>query len=108
MGNFVGITLQLLREVLRQLGDRGLGGVPVTRAVLVEIGCNPGQSPQGVAEDRSRLSRHDAPELHAPVFKSPVSGLGERCRSHVDGTGHASARRELAKVGDLSIQAQGQ
>ena len=42
--DLVGIALQLLGAVFRQLGYRGLRRVPVARAVLIEIGSRCGQS----------------------------------------------------------------
>ncbi len=37
-----------------------------------------------------------------------MSGLGERCRTHVNSPRHTSACGELAKIGELAIQPQGQ
>ena len=71
--DLVGVALQLLGAVLGQLGDRGLGRVPVARTVLVEVGGRRRQPAQGIAEDRRRLARHDAAELDPPVFEAAVA-----------------------------------
>ena len=106
--HLVGIALELLGAVLRQLGDRGLGRVPVARAVLVEVGGRSGQPPQGIAEDRGRLARHHAAELHPPVLDAPMGRRGRGRRAQVDRARHAPAGRELAEVGHLAVQPQRQ
>ena len=72
--HLVGVALELLGAVLGQLGDRGLRRVPVARAVLVEVGRRAGQPAQRIAEDRRRLARHHAAELHPPVLEAAMRG----------------------------------
>ena len=106
--DLVRVALELLGAVLGQLGDRGLGRVPVARAVLVEVGGRRRQPPQGIAEDRRRLARHHAAELDPPVFEAAVGGRRGGRRAQVDGARHAPAGGELAQVGHLAVQPQRQ
>ena len=108
MHHLVGIALQLLGAVLRQLGDRGLRRVPVARAVLIEVRRRRGQPPQGIAEDRRRLARHHAAELDPPILKAAMGGRRRGRRAQVDRPRHAPARRELAQVGDFAVHPQRQ
>ena len=43
--NLVGVALQLLGTILREFRDGWLYGVPVTRTILLEVRCRPGQPP---------------------------------------------------------------
>ena len=70
--HLVRIALELLGAVLRQLGDRGLRRVPVARAILIEVGRRAGEPPQRIAEDRRRLARHHAAELHPPILEAAM------------------------------------
>ena len=106
--HLVGIALQLLGAVFRQLGDRGLRRVPVARAVLIEVGRRPGQTSQGIAEDRRRLARQHAAELDPPVLEAEMRRRRGGRRAQVDRPRHAPARRELAQVGDLAVQPEGE
>ena len=88
-GDRVGVTGQLFRPVLGQLGDCRLSGVPLPGAVLVEIGRLRGQSAQGVAEHRGGFSRHDAAQLDPGVVDAPVRRRGGRCGAEVHGARNA-------------------
>src|SRR5208283_3793983 len=79
------VALQLLCPVLGQLGNRGLGRVPVACAILVEIGGGGGEPSQGIAEHGGWLARHHASEPDSPVFNAPVGGGRDWCRANVDG-----------------------
>ena len=46
----VRVALELLGAVLRELGHRGLGRVPVAGAILVEVGRSARQPPQRIPE----------------------------------------------------------
>jgi hypothetical protein len=51
-GHPVGVTFELFRPLLRELGHGGLGGVPEARPVLIEVGgCGP-QPPERISKDR--------------------------------------------------------
>src|SRR5204862_4828216 len=76
--DFLRLTLQLFGAVFRQLGDGGLGGVPIARAVLVEVGGGASEPSQGICEDLGGFAGHDAAELHAALLEAAVAGLGER------------------------------
>ena len=58
--DLVEIALQLLGAVIGQLGDGGLGGIPVTWSILVKISGGPGQPAQRITEDGRRLAGHHA------------------------------------------------
>ena len=90
-GGPVRVGGQLLGPVLGQLGDRRLRGVPLPRAVLVEVGRLRRQSAQGVAEHRGGFPRHDAAELDPGVVDAAVRRRGGWRRSEVDGARHPAA-----------------
>ncbi len=92
--DLVGIALELLGAILGQLGDRRLGGVPVARAVLVEVGGGAGEPAQRIAEDGGRFAGHHAAELDAPVLEAAVGGGGGGRRAEVDGARHTAAWRQ--------------
>jgi len=48
--NGIGIPFQLFGTILGELRDGGLGRIPVTGAVLVQIRCGAGKTPQGIPE----------------------------------------------------------
>src|SRR5688572_16571164 len=83
--DFVWIPLQLLSTVLSKLCYRRLGRVPGARPVLVQIGGGGGKPAQRVAEHGWRLTRHDAPQLNAPVFESAMRRCRRRSGAQIDG-----------------------
>ena len=106
--DLVGVALQLLGAVLRELGDGRLRGVPVTGTVLVEVGRRAGKSPQCIAEHGRRLPRHDAAELDAAILDPAVSGVRRGRGPEVDRSRHPSGSGELAEVRDLAVEPQRQ
>ena len=106
--DLVRLTLELFRLVLGQLRHRRLGGVPVARTILVKIGRCGGEPSKRVAENGRRLAGHHAAEFDAPVLNATIG-----CRSgwrgpQVDRARHTAARRELAEVWHLAVEAQRQ
>ncbi len=107
-GHLVGIALELLGAVLRELGDRRLGGVPEARAVLVEVGRGGREPPEGVAEDRGRLARHHAAELDPPVLEAAVRRRRRGRGAEVDRARHPPGRVQLAEVRLVGVDPQRQ
>lgn len=102
--HLVRLSLQLLSAVLGQLCYRRLGGIPVVRPVLIEVGRSAGHAAKRIAEYRRRFAGHHAAELHAPVLDPLVRCRRGRRRTHVDGAGHSTTGRELAEVGQFAIE----
>jgi hypothetical protein len=105
-GDAVGVARERLGAVVGELGDGVPGGVPVARAVLVEVGGGAGKSSEGFAEDGGRLAGEDASELDPSVFEAAVGGGGGG--AEVDGPGDPSGGGGLAEVGDLAIEPEGE
>ena len=101
--HLVGIALELLGAVLGELGDGRLGGVPVARPVLVEVGGRRREPPQRIAEHGRRLARHHAAELDAAILEPAVRRGRRRRRAEVDGARHAPRRVQLAEVRLLGV-----
>ena len=82
VGNLV--VAQLPRPVVGQAGDGGLGRIPISLAVDVEIGRAVGQTPQGIAKRGDGLAWLHAAELDLAVVDAAVGCPKRRRRSHVD------------------------
>ena len=102
----VPVPAQLLGAVFGQLGDRGMGVIPVAGAILVEVGGRSRQSPQGIPEDGRRLPRQDAAQLDAPVFEPALGRSGRRRRAQIDRARHPPASRALPQVRHLAVDPQ--
>ena len=79
--HLVRLALELLRPVLGQFRHRRLSGVPVARAVLVQVRRRACQPPQRIAEHRGRLAGHHAPQLDPPVLQRPGARPARSARS---------------------------
>ena len=69
------VMRETITNLVGQLRDRGLDGVPVARTVLIEVGCRAGEPPQRIAEDGGRFAGHDAAELDPAVLQPPMGSL---------------------------------
>ena len=106
--NFVRVSLQLFGAVFGEFRDSRLRRIPVARTVLIEVGRGCRKSSQGIAEHCRGFTRHHTAEFDASVLDAPIGGARRGRGAQVDGSRHAPAGGELAKVRHLAIQPQRQ
>jgi hypothetical protein len=94
---------QLLGPVTSDLTDAGLGPVPVTGALRIQIGGTVRQSGESIAEHADRLTRQRGAEPD-PLHLEPLVGrVLQRRRTEKHGAGRPAGGGVLAEIGVLIV-----
>ncbi len=103
-----GVAEQLSKSKNTSVAGMAEAGIPEARTILVEVSGRCRKSSQRIAEHGWRLAGHHASEFHPAILDPAVRGGCRGRRTEVDGAGHASSRVQLAEVGLLGVELQGQ
>jgi hypothetical protein len=106
--NLIGVALEQLGAILGEFRHGRLRRIPVAGGVLVQVGRRRSESSQRITEHGRGFTRHHTTELYTPIFDAPVGSGRRRRGTQLDGSGHAPAGGELAKVRHLAIEPQWQ